>query len=129
MITRAAQIFGVVYLLVGILGFVPALSWSSDAMGMSLLLGLFPVNAVHNVVHVAVGIAGLAVAGNLGNARIYFRVLAVVYGLLTVLGLIPATSTVFGLVPIGSWDVALHAATAVAAVYFGWMSTPLSRDR
>lgn len=120
MIRRAAQIFGAIYLLVGILGFIPALSFGTDAMGMPLLLGLFPINALHNIVHIAIGLLGFAMAGSLGNARTYFRALAVVYGLLAVLGLIPATNTVFGLVPIGGLDVALHALTAVIAAYLGW---------
>ena len=94
MTRTAARVFGIVYLLVGILGFVPGLAMPM-AMPQTLggtmsLLGLFPVNILHNLVHVLVGIAGLAVAGSLANSRTYFRTLAVVYGLLTVLGLIPA---------------------------------------
>ncbi len=123
MLARAARIFGGIYLLVGILGFIPFLSTPmGDASmgGMRLLLGIFPINPLHNIVHLAVGVAGLGLARSAANARVYFRTLAVVYGLLAVFGLIPATSTVFGLVPIGSWDVGLHALTAIVAGYFGW---------
>jgi hypothetical protein len=121
------MIFGIIYLAVGILGFVPGLSSTmpdAGMDGMSLLLGIFPINPLHNIVHILVGIVGIAVARNAANAQTYFKALAVVYGLLTVLGLIPATSTVFGLVPIGSWDIALHGATAVVAAYFGWSQQP-----
>lgn len=91
--------------------------------GMSLLLGLFPINPLHNIVHILVGVVGLAVGGSLTNSRVYFKALAIVYGLLTVLGLIPATTNVFGLVPLGSWDIGLHLVTALFALYFGWMAT------
>ncbi len=123
MIRTAARVFGIIYLLVGILGFVPGLSQPmNDATmgGMSLLLGLFPVNPLHNVVHIVVGLAGILVAGTFSNSRVYFKTLAIVYGLLTVLGLIPATTNVFGLVPLGSWDIGLHLVTAIVAAYFGW---------
>ncbi|MDP9017474.1 MAG: DUF4383 domain-containing protein [Candidatus Eremiobacteraeota bacterium] len=125
MVQNAARIFGIVYLLIGVLGFVPGLvtPMSDPGMGgMGLLLGLFPINALHNIVHILVGIGGLALAGSLGGARSYFKALAIVYGLLTVLGLIPATSTVFGLVPLGSWDIGLHLVTAALAGYFGFVA-------
>lgn len=47
--------------------------------------------------------------------------MALIYGLRTVLGLIPATSTAFGLVPIYGNDVWLHAALAAVAAYFGYI--------
>jgi hypothetical protein len=52
----------------------------------------------------------------------YFRAVAVIYGLLTVLGLLPATNTTFGLIPIYGNDVWLHAVLALVAAYFGWMN-------
>ena len=54
------------------------------------------------------------------SPRVYARALAVFYGLLAVLGLIPAMNTLFGLVPIHGHDVWLHAGTALVAAYFGW---------
>ena len=51
----------------------------------------------------------------------YARTVAVIYGVLTVLGLIPATSTTFGLVPIYGNDVWLHAGLAIVAAYFGFV--------
>jgi len=80
------------------------------------------VNLIVLVCRLLVGIGGLALAGSLGGARSSFKTLAVVYGLLTVLGLIPATSTVFGLVPLGSWDIGLHLVTAALAGYFGFVA-------
>jgi hypothetical protein len=86
------------------------------------LLGLFPVNLLHNLVHLGVGIWGLASGNSFPRARGFARGLAVFYGLLTVMELFPGLHTMFGLVPLFSHDIWLHALTAVAAAYFGWKS-------
>ncbi len=114
MVTTIARVFGVIFVLVGVLGFVPA------AMTNGMLLGLFPVNTVHNVVHILLGVWGLAAGGTVMAAVGYFKAIAVIYAVLTVLGLIPATSDLFGLAPIHGNDVWLHAILAVAAAYFGF---------
>jgi acyl-CoA synthetase (NDP forming) len=50
----------------------------------------------------------------------YARIVAVSYGLLTVMGLIPGLNTTFGLVPIYGADVALHGVIAAVSAYFGF---------
>jgi hypothetical protein len=90
-----------------------------------LALGLFPVNTLHNIVHLLFGALGLAAAwGAILSARSYFQLVAVAYGLLVVLGLIPATQTTFGLVPIWGADVWLHGLLAIASAYFGFVAAP-----
>jgi hypothetical protein len=90
------------------------------------LLGVFPVNVAHSAVHLAIGAWGLLAwradhqGRRIGSPKMYARILAVVYGVLALLGLVPALNTLFGLVPIHGHDVWLHAGTAVAAAYFGW---------
>ena len=121
-----ARIFGAVFLIVGIGGFIPGLTQPHEHPGLAVQaasgmeLGLFPVNILHNIVHIAFGLWGLAAAGRVDAARLYARVVAISYALLTVLGLIPATNTVFGLVPIYGHDVWLHALLAAVAAYFGF---------
>jgi hypothetical protein len=83
--------------------------------------GLFPVNVLHNAVHILLGVWGLLAASSLAGAVLYARGVAVIYALLTVLGLIPATNTAFGLVPIYGHDVWLHGVLAVVAAYFGFI--------
>jgi fumarate reductase subunit D len=83
-------------------------------------LRLFPVNALHNIVHILFGAWGLFAAGTFSAARTYARVVAVAYALLTILGVIPATNTTFGLVPIYGHDIWLHALLATIAAYFGF---------
>lgn len=121
-----ATVFGVVFLLAGVAGFIPALSPVHAhpdlhvTAGSRLALGLFPVNVLHNLVHIAFGLWGLAAARSVAGARFYGKGVAVIYGLLTLLGLIPATNTTFGLVPIYGNDIWLHAALALVAGYFGF---------
>ena len=123
-----ALVYGVVFLLVGIAGFIPGLTvmhavqdaTAVDAMAHDRLFGLFPVNALHNLVHIAFGIWGIAVFRSLSGARIYARSVAIVYAVLAVLGLIPGLNTLFGLVPLYGHDVWLHAVLALVAAYFGW---------
>src|SRR5688572_21393323 len=104
-----ALLFGIVFLAVGALGFVPGMvhppaGGAHDVTmtnGYGDLLGLFPVNMLHNVVHILFGIWGiLASRGSLGGARSYARGVAIIYAVLTLLGLLDATNTTFGLIPI-----------------------------
>ena len=123
-----ATVFGVVFVLVGVVGFFP----SPPPMhappltlehGLGLALGLLPINTLHNIVHLIFGVLGIAAGrGVLLAARGYFQLVAIAYGLLAVLGLIPATETAFGLVPIWGYDVWLHAALAAVAAYFGFVA-------
>jgi hypothetical protein len=85
-----------------------------------MLLGLFPVNTVHNIVHILLGLWGLLAGGTATSAIGYFKALTVIYALLAVLGLIPATQDLFGLAPIHGNDVWLHGILALAAAYFGF---------
>jgi hypothetical protein len=59
----------------------------------------------------------------------FARGLTVVYGILAVMGLIPALNTMFGLAPIFGHDIWLHAGTALIAAYFGWFHHVGVRDR
>ena len=126
----AAMVFGVVFLLAGLAGFFPApVPPGAPPLvvehGHGLALGLFPINTLHNIVHLLFGILGIAAArGMMLSARGYFQLIAVAYGLLVVLGLIPATQTAFGLVPIWGNDIWLHALLAAGAAYFGFVASP-----
>lgn len=121
-----ARIFGIVFLIVGIGGFIPGVTQPHDHPGLvveaasGMELGLFPVNVLHNLVHIAFGIWGLVAASSFAAARTYARVVAIAYAVLTVMGMIPASNTTFGLVPIYGHDIWLHALLAAVAAYFGF---------
>jgi hypothetical protein len=127
-IQKFARIYGITFLVVGAGGFIPGLTPPHDHPDLivdaasGLELGLFPVNVLHNIVHIAFGAWGLGASRSFESSRFYARVVAVAYGLLTLLGLIPATNTAFGLVPIYGHDVWLHALLASVAAYFGFVS-------
>jgi uncharacterized protein DUF4383 len=134
-----AMVAGVIYIVVGVLGFVPRLLTSpADAPPLALdrgygyLFGLFPVNILHSLVHLGIGVWGVVAARTLAAARTYAASLAIIFGVLTVLGLVPRLNTVFGLLPLFGHDIWLHALTAIAAAYFGFRETRMAgavRDR
>ena len=121
-----ALIFGIVFLVVGIGGFFLIEQATPDpdltvVHGYGHELGLFPVNTVHNIIHIVFGLWGLAASRSLGASVGYARGVAIIYAVLTVMGLIDATNTTFGLAPLYGNDVWLHAVLALVAAYFGWM--------
>ncbi|HYI65191.1 MAG TPA: DUF4383 domain-containing protein [Allosphingosinicella sp.] len=126
MSTRSfALIFGIVFIAVGIAGFVPQLLQGpegGDMDGHRMLFGLFAVNPLHNAVHILFGLWGLAASRSAGGAVTYARGVAIIYAVLAVCGLIPATAEGFGLVPLYGKLVWLHAALALVAAYFGWVN-------
>jgi hypothetical protein len=123
-----ALIMGIAFLLIGVMGFIPAfVTPATDAHDVTvhanhgLLLGLFPVNLLHNLVHILFGVWGIAAyMTSYWGARLYARSVAIIYALLAVMGLIPGLETTFGLIPIHGHDVWLHAVIALAAAIFGW---------
>jgi len=121
-----ALIFGIVFLAVGALGFVPGMVQPLHADHPAVsgnagqLLGLFPVNEFHNAVHILFGLWGIAASRSLGGAVLYARGVALIYALLTVAGFVPALDTGFGMVPLYGNNIWLHGALALVAAYFGW---------
>jgi Domain of unknown function (DUF4383) len=130
-----ALVFGIVFLLAGASGFIPGLLHPvppdapplTVATGYGLVMGLLPVNLLHNLVHLLFGILGIVAFAGLFAPRVYAQFVAVAYGLLVVLGMFPATNTLFGLVPIYGNDVWLHLVLGVVAAYFGFMNTAPKR--
>ena len=124
-----ALIWGIGFLLAGASGFIPGLWHPAPAHYPDLAVDsfygdamrLFPVNILHNFVHLLFGVWGLLAYKSLSASKGYAKAVAISYGLLIVLGLIPATNTLFGLVPIFGNDVWLHAILALPAAYFGFM--------
>ena len=119
MVRRVAMVFGVVFLLVGILGLVTPGGMSMAANpAPAMILGMFPVNLLHNLFHIAFGVWGLLAARSFPGAKLYMQTGGVLYIVLAICGwLLPDT---FGLLPNGGLDIWLHAALGVVMGYFGF---------
>jgi hypothetical protein len=122
------RLLGVMFLAVGALGFLPIFVQPAPTAtpelistpGYGYLLGLFPVNMWHNLVHIAFGIWGILASQTVAGGSRYGRNIAVIYGALAVMGLIPGLNTMFGLVPLFGHDVWFHAGIAATAAYIGF---------
>jgi len=109
---------GVVYLLVGVLGFAPGITMASAQPGQGLLLGIFAVNALHNVAHLVVG-AVLVWAGlsALQVTLLANKALALVFALLVVASFVAPLVEGVALNPP---DTALHLLSLLATGYLGF---------
>ncbi len=123
-------VLGIIFLLIGIAGFVPGLLQTPEpaadvevTQSFGRLMGLFPVNALHNLVHIIFGIWGIAAYRSYTGARGYSKAVAIIYAVLAVMGIIPGLNTTFGLIPLYGHDIWLHAVIAIAAAYFGFVAT------
>jgi hypothetical protein len=125
-----ALLLGVALVLAGVNGFVPFFTPAAPAdaphllihANYGLLLGLFPVNLVHNLIHLALGAWGVLAFRRYPSARTYCRGMALLLGLFTLLGLIPPLQTVFGLLPLYGHAIWLHGLEAAAAAYLGFVA-------
>jgi hypothetical protein len=117
---RVALIFGVVFILIAILGFLTegGTSMTADMTTAPRLLGLFHVNLLHNVVHLLFGIWGVAASRTWPAARTYCRVGGIIYLVLMVLGFIAPDG--FGIVPLGGNDIWLHAVLGLVLAGVGF---------
>jgi preprotein translocase subunit Sss1 len=121
MAEKVAKLFGAVFILVGVLGFfVP----SNMGMGTTLMLNTFPVNAVHNIVHIAIGLWGIAASRSMAGSISFCKLAGLLYLVLGILGFFAAvTDQLNGFVPLGGNDVYLHLALGLILAYFGFMGT------
>lgn len=126
-----ALVVGGAFTLAGIAGFLPFLTIhpGSNAPHLivdtsyGLLLGLFPVNIIHNIFHFGVGIMGLFAFRSFPAALQFSRFLGITLAVLTVMGMVPALRTGFGLWPLYGHDIWLHGLEAVIGLYLGFFAT------
>jgi hypothetical protein len=128
-----AAIVGVVFLLVGVLGFIPGvtthydmLTWAGHHSG-AMLLGIFTVSILHNIVHLAFGIAGVAMARTPGGAKAFLVGGGVIYLVLWLYGLLIDQDSAANFVPVDTADNWLHFGLGVGMVALGLI--PLGAPR
>ncbi|MER6596220.1 DUF4383 domain-containing protein [Micromonospora purpureochromogenes] len=113
-VRRAAQAAGVLFLLIGVLGFIPGITTNFDTMmfagheSRAKLLGLFQVSILHNLVHLAYGVAGLALARTVSGARTFLLAGGAIYLVLWLYGLVVGQETGANFVPLNTADDWLH---------------------
>jgi hypothetical protein len=116
------MLFGVVFLAVGILGFVPGIS-PAGPDGMPMLLHIFMVNTAHSVVHIASGaVFLLASMAGAGAARLWFKIFGLVYAVVAVLGFMTPNGMLLGMISNNPADTWLHVVLAAAMLLIGFMS-------
>ena len=131
---KAARLVGIVFLLVGILGFIPGITTNYGDMGFAgndseaELLGIFQVSILHNLVHLVFGIAGLAMARTWETARNYLLWSGIIYVVLFIYGLFVGNDDDANFVPINNADDVLHAVLALGLLG-SWAASNRDRDR
>ena len=126
-IQKLATVFGVVIILLAIVG-----SFATGAMYMQptdpamapKALGMFPVNLLHNIVHLLFGIWGLAAARTWSASRSFFVWGGVIYAVLTVLAFFSPSG--FGMVPLAGADIGLHCLLAIVMLGIGLTAKPVA---
>ncbi len=136
-VQSAALLVGIVFLAVGILGFVPGitthygdLSFAGHDSGAKLL-GIFQTSILQNIIHLLFGLAGIAMARSWEGARTYLIGGGVIYLVLFVYGLFAHGNTSANFVPFNSADNVLHVALGVGMVALGFAlgRQPIATDR
>ena len=136
-VQSAALLAGIVFLVVGILGFVPEitthygdLSFAGHDSGAKLL-GIFQTSILQNVVHLLFGLVGIAMARSWEGARTFLIAGGVVYLVLFVYGLLAHGDSSANFIPVNSADNVLHAALGVVTIVLGLVlgREPIPVDR
>jgi len=114
MLTTIAKVWGWIFLVVGILGFVPAAAPNAH------LLGIFHVNGPHNFVHLLTGVAALICGYQSAHAsKLYFLIFGIVYGLVALLGFVVGNGMLLGFIANNVADAWLHVGIAVVSIALG----------
>jgi hypothetical protein len=131
-VQKAALAVGAVFLLVGLLGFVPGITSNFDQLAFAghhseaLLLGLFQVSVLHNVVHLLFGAAGIVLARTIGGARSYLLYGGIIYLVLWVYGLVIDQDSAGNFVPLNGADNWLHLLLGIGMIA---LATVLGKKR
>ncbi|KIR62235.1 MULTISPECIES: DUF4383 domain-containing protein [Micromonospora] len=131
-VRRAAATVGVVFLLVGLLGFVPGITtdfgdlrFAGHGSGAKLL-GVFQVSVLHNAVHLAFGLAGLALSRTWDGARTFLIGGGAIYLVLWLYGLVVDHGSGANFIPVNNADNWLHLVLGAGMIALGVLTT---RDR
>ncbi|RFU39164.1 DUF4383 domain-containing protein [Actinomadura logoneensis] len=129
LVGKAALVVGAVFLVVGILGFIPGITTHyggmkfAGHMSEAKLLGLFNVSILHNIVHLLFGLAGIALARNPVTARGYLLGGGVIYLVLWLYGLVIDQHGSANFIPVNTADNWLHLLLGLGMIALGFATT------
>lgn len=126
-IQKLAMVFGILFVLVGTIGFITPggmYMQPSDPAMAAKALGIFPVNLLHNIVHLLFGIWGLAAYRSWSGSKNFFVWVGIIYAVLTVLAFVSPSG--FGLVPLAGADIWLHCLLAIVMLAIGLTAKPVT---
>jgi hypothetical protein len=124
MVKTVALIFGIVYTLVGILGFFPQFG-GTIGQAPSVLLGIAPVNLLHNIVHLIIGFAGLGASTDWARSKMFCQWAGVLLIVLGVVGFVAPTG--FGFVPLAGGDIWIHLVSGLILAFVGFSAGETAR--
>jgi uncharacterized protein DUF4383 len=119
-----ATLFGAIYLIVGIAGFIPAFG-GTMSMTPSMLFGIADVNLLHNIVHVIIGLAGLAGGRSESGGISFCKTFGVILLLIGIVGYFQPNP--LNILPIGGGDVWIHVVTGAILAIVGFTAASPSR--
>ena len=125
---KIALLFGVVFLIVGIAGFIPGITTHYGDMKFAghtsnaKLLGIFEVSILHNIVHLAFGVAGILLSRAARSAAMYLLVGGLIYAVVWVYGVATGEDSSANFVPLNTADNWLHFLLALAMIVLGVVS-------
>ncbi len=124
-IQRIVQVFGWIFIVIAVWGAVlTGTSMNPDPATAPRLLGLFPINFFHNLVHLVLGMWAVVAARSYSGARSYALLAGALYIVLAVLGIFSPHG--FGLVPLGGNDIWLHLVLGAILLVTGLVVTSRS---
>ena len=130
LVQNVARLVGIVFLLVGIAGFIPGLTTNlyeglefAGNDGSAELLGIFQVSVLHNIVHGLFGLAGLALAATPSGARTYLIGGGAIDLALFAIGIIGGGDWI----PVNDADNWLHLLLGAGMIGLGVLTTRESR--
>ncbi|MEO3747759.1 DUF4383 domain-containing protein [Plantactinospora sp. B5E13] len=121
-ISTAAVTVAFVFLALGVLGFIPDVTTNFDDLEMAArnseahLFGVFRVSMLHNLIHLATGVVGLALARTATGSRVFLVGGGAVYLVLWVYGLAIDQDSTANFIPVNSADNWLHLGLGVAMI-------------
>ena len=131
-VQSAAMLISIVFILVGILGFIPGITTNFDDITFAgndsgaELLGIFQVSILHNIVHGLFGIVGLFLARTIEGARTFLIGGGIIYAALALYGIIIGTDSGANFVPLNGADDILHVLLGIGMIAIGYV---LGRER